>query len=126
MLSAKLVHFTFSFADQQVGASLVCLFDNPVRRSRNGVGERRDNQGVVFQGLKVIDLIDFRFRIPGDQPRTLPRGGTEPTPPQGRYTAWWHTDKDTIDQVAPDSLAFVGNLVWRALPRIEQKFYGSQ
>ena len=85
-----------------------------------------DHKPFRNYGVKVIDLIDFRFRIPGDQPRSLPRGGTEPAPPEGLYTAWWHTSKDNLDQLEADSLAFVGNLVWRALPRIEQQFYGSK
>ena len=49
------------------------------------------------------------------------RGVTKP--PDGTYAAWWHTPDDTLDKMSAASLAFAGNLVWRALPAIEKKFY---
>lgn len=72
------------------------------------------------RGVAVIDLIDFRWRTPAEWARVaqgVPGPATE-------YTAWWHTPLDTMDNVSADSLAFVGNLVWNALPRIEREFYG--
>ncbi len=78
-------------------------------------------------GVAVIDLIDFRWRMPDDRLRTQEVNGVPPdrgpAPAEGTYTAWWHTELDTMERVSADSLGFVGNLVWNALPRIEQKFY---
>jgi glutaminyl-peptide cyclotransferase len=76
-----------------------------------------DHQPFQEVGIPVIDLIDFRFRWVGDQPRP-----GEPAPAPGEYEAWWHTPKDTIDQLAAESLEFVGNLVWVAWPEIEKRF----
>ncbi len=60
-------------------------------------------------GVKVIDLIDIIYR------------GPEQTIPE--YQTWWHTKDDTIDKMSADSLQFVGNLVWVALPKIEAAFF---
>lgn len=76
-------------------------------------------------GVAVIDLIDFRWRAPYEWQMTAEdwqqRGVTKP--PDGTYTAWWHSADDTLDQVSAESLAFIGNLVWHALPDIEAAFY---
>lgn len=66
-------------------------------------------------GVRVIDLIDFKFRAPSE------RMPNEP-PEIAELATWWHTNEDTLDKVSADSLAFVGNLVWLALPRIEEAF----
>jgi Zn-dependent M28 family amino/carboxypeptidase len=76
-----------------------------------------DHQPFQEVGIPVIDLIDFRFRWAGDQPRP-----GEPVPAEGEYEAWWHTSRDTIEQLSAESLEFVGNLVWLALPEIEKRF----
>ena len=62
-------------------------------------------------GIPVIDLIDFVRRTPG--------GANDP-----QYEQWWHTEKDDLPAMDPDSLAFVGNLVWHALPILEEKVFG--
>ena len=62
-------------------------------------------------GIAVIDLIDFVQRVPG--------GVADPD-----YEQWWHTADDTVDAMHPDSLEFVGNLVWYALPILEEKVFG--
>lgn len=66
-------------------------------------------------GMRVIDLIDFNYRAPdtsADQSFTDPR-----------YEQWWHTKKDNLDAMDPESLAFVGNLLWNAISLLEAKFY---
>lgn len=70
-------------------------------------------------GVSVIDLIDFRFRFKGD----LPRQG-EPAPPEGAYEVFWHTSDDTLERLSAESLKLAGDLLWAALPRIEQRVYG--
>ncbi len=69
-------------------------------------------------GVAPIDLIDFRWRYANDQARS-----GETAPAEGTYTAWWHTEQDNLSNVSADSLGFVGNLVWHALPEIEKAFY---
>ncbi|MEY2981791.1 MAG: M28 family peptidase [Planctomycetota bacterium] len=68
------------------------------------------------KSVRVIDLIDFQYRAPIQHGPNTPEDGK-------RYTPWWHTADDTLDKVSKDSLGFVGNLVLRALPRIEAEFY---
>ncbi|MDA0372565.1 MAG: M28 family peptidase [Planctomycetota bacterium] len=68
------------------------------------------------KSVRVIDLIDFQYRAPVQHGPNTPEDGK-------RYTPWWHTADDTLDKVSKDSLDFVGNLVFRALPRIEAEFY---
>ena len=65
-------------------------------------------------GVRVIDLIEFQWRTPSS------RGPDEP-PHIARYDAWWHTAEDTLDKISEDSLEFVGDLVWMAIPMIEEK-----
>lgn len=65
-------------------------------------------------GVRVIDLIDFQWRTPSS------RGPNEP-PHIARYEAWWHTAEDTIDKISEDSLELIGDLVWMAIPMIEEK-----
>jgi glutaminyl-peptide cyclotransferase len=62
------------------------------------------------QGVKVIDLIDFHFRVPG--------GSRDPA-----YEAWWHTEQDNLEAMDAASLTFAGNLVWNALPILEEKIF---
>ncbi|MHC5064133.1 MAG: M28 family metallopeptidase [Planctomycetota bacterium] len=64
-------------------------------------------------GVRVIDLIDFHYRTPSS------RSPDEPSD-IARYEAWWHTAEDTLDKISPDSLEFVGDLVWTAIPMIEK------
>ena len=62
------------------------------------------------KGIAVIDLIDFHFRAP--------KGARNPD-----YEAWWHTEDDNLEAMDPASLAFAGNLVWAAVPILEQKVF---
>ena len=88
-----------------------------------------DHQSFIDAGVPSIDLIDFRWRtaqewaVPAERWRKE-RG--EEKPAEGTYAAWWHTPQDDLSQVSAESLAFAGNLVWNALPEIEQKFCGAR
>ncbi|MCI0586877.1 MAG: M28 family peptidase [Planctomycetes bacterium] len=53
----------------------------------------------------AIDLIDYSYGPP--QP--------------GGAGAWWHTAEDTLDKISAESLEVVGDVVLRALPRIEER-----
>ena len=66
--------------------------------------------------VKVIDLIDLINRGPDEN-------GNQPHPD---YAAWWHTKEDTLDKLSPAGLKFAGDLLWVALPRIEEQFYKPQ
>jgi hypothetical protein len=68
------------------------------------------------KSVRVVDLIDFAFRPPAHHTAQTPEDGR-------RYTAWWHTAEDTMDQVSAESLDLVGNLVWHALPAIAAEIY---
>jgi hypothetical protein len=63
-------------------------------------------------GIKVIDLIDFVYRQPG--------GAKD-----SRYEQWWHTEQDDLPAMDPASLQFVGNLVWNAIPLLEQQVFSA-
>jgi len=80
-----------------------------------------DHQPFKNFGVAVLDLIDFRWRPPGEAARAAQAGGE---PPAEEYTAWWHTADDTLDKISAASLGFAGNLVWHALPAIEKEIYG--
>ena len=91
-----------------------------------------DRKGVELQfwiqplaGFAVLDLIDFKWRARSDWEASADqwqsRGVTKP--PDGTYTAWWHSAEDTLDKMSPEALAFAGNLVWHALPDIETTLY---
>lgn len=69
---------------------------------------------LAFRDYSVpsVDLIDFMHRIPG---RDLPAGV--------EYRQWWHTSQDDLDNMSAESLQFAGNLVWNALPLIEEEFF---
>jgi len=76
-------------------------------------------------GVAVADLIDFRWRTPIEwqQPAKYWSQQGVVKPAEGSYAIWWHTPQDTMEQVSANSLAFVGNLVWHALPEIEKALY---
>jgi len=59
-----------------------------------------DDDHVPFlqKGVPAVDLIDFTY---------------------GMWNRYWHTAEDTLDKVSPRSLKIVGDVVLRALPRIE-------
>ncbi len=69
---------------------------------------------IPFRDYGVTEalLIDLAYR------------GVGPQPADGEvYNQWWHTPRDTTDMMSAESLAFTGNLVWNALPLIEEKFF---
>ena len=72
---------------------------------------------LVFKnrGIPSVLLIDFSQRIP---PQDLKPGQTAP-PKDPRFEQWWHTPDDNLDATDADSLAFAGNLVMQAMPRLE-------
>lgn len=70
-------------------------------------------------GCHVIDLIDFRFRQPGDVYQRGDKGGP---PADGEFSAWWHTADDDVHSMDPAALDFAGNLVLTAMPRLEEKY----
>lgn len=68
------------------------------------------------QGVRVIDLIDFRFRPPAEHdPKVRDYEFGK------RYFPFWHTKDDDMARVSADSLGIVGNLVLEALPVIEKE-----
>lgn len=73
----------------------------------------------VFRDLGVpsVLLIDFYHRI--GEKRWLEMNPGTKVPPSEGYAQWWHTPEDTTDRMSPASLAYAGNLVWAALPRLE-------
>jgi glutaminyl-peptide cyclotransferase len=75
-----------------------------------------DHEPFRNYSVKVIDLIDFQFRVPSHQGPGAPEAAKQ-------YTAWWHTREDTVDKLSAGSLEFVGDLVWNAMPLIREEFY---
>jgi Zn-dependent M28 family amino/carboxypeptidase len=63
-------------------------------------GVADDHTPFASEGIPVFDVIDFDFG---------------PGPPPG---AWWHTSKDTLGKVCPESLDAVGEPALRAIPKI--------
>jgi glutaminyl-peptide cyclotransferase len=59
-----------------------------------------DHLPFIEAGIPAVDLIDFDY-------------GPGPSP-----GAWWHTPKDTLERVCPESLGAVGRAALAALPRI--------
>lgn len=74
---------------------------------------------LVFKnrGIPSVLLIDFSQRI-GPSHLNLKPGQSAP-PQDPRYEQWWHTPDDDLDAMDADSLAFAGNLVMQAFPRLE-------
>ena len=113
--------------DNTSDANLVKLFQRV--GEAHGVSDRifrfespMTDDHVPFQkyGVRTIDLIDFRWRTQFDwdlydDTQRLPG----PRPNKDEFVAWWHTEQDNLTQMAPESLAFAGNLFWQALPEIE-------
>lgn len=82
-----------------------------------------DHLAFINYRVPAINLIDFHFRIPAE--RTPP--GQRPAL-DDRYVAWWHTEKDTPEQMSPFGLKFFGDLVLLALPQLEKhpEFFGAK
>ncbi len=75
-----------------------------------------DHKPFIVQQVKCIDLIDLHYRGPDDDGK----------PPHPDFAAWWHTQHDTFDKLSAEGLQFAGDLVWAALPMIEQRFYADK
>ena len=58
-------------------------------------------------GIPTALLIDFSQRIPGQATTG------------DRFVQWWHTADDNRAAMDPDSLAFAGNLVMKAMPALD-------
>jgi len=58
-----------------------------------------DHLPFLKAGIPAVDLIDFDY---GDE-----------------MESYWHTSKDTLDKIDPQSLKIVGDVVLTSLPRIE-------
>lgn len=67
-----------------------------------------DHLSFANYGVPVVNLIDFMYRVPGEQ-----------QPPGENYLQWWHTEKDNLQAMSADSLAFIGNLVMQAYPALQ-------
>ena len=85
--------------------------------SRRGLNWGTTDDHLVFKnrGIPSVLLIDFSQRIP---PQDLKPGQTPP-PKDPRFEQWWHTPDDNLDAMDSDSLAFAGNLVMQAFPKLE-------
>lgn len=68
------------------------------------------------RGIPSALLIDFLRRIPPHL-QGLKAGQKALVDPD--YQQWWHTADDNLDAMDPDSLAFTGNLVMKALPQLD-------
>ena len=85
-------------------------------KSQGQKGGTKDDHYIFSNfGVPSVLLIDFARRIPGEN-----------RPRDERYTQWWHTADDNLDQVSADSLALAGNLVMAALPRLEDFCLGKK
>lgn len=107
MSHAKLLEIFAAAAAEHGAADRMYRWESPMTD---------DHVPFKNHGVKVIDLIDFRWRVPEHHRGDVPAEARQ-------YTAWWHTPLDTLDNLSADSLDFVGELLWTALPRIETEFY---
>ena len=84
---------------------------------RRGLNWGTIDDHLVFKnrGIPSVLLIDFSQRVP---PPKLKPGQTAP-PRDPRFEQWWHTPDDDLEAMDADSLAFAGNLVMQALPRLD-------
>jgi glutaminyl-peptide cyclotransferase len=73
-------------------------YKNNFVNEQYGVGGD-DHFSFIRRGVAGCDLIDFSVR-----------------------DTYWHTPEDTLDKVDPQSLAIVGQVLARTLPRFEKKF----
>jgi Zn-dependent M28 family amino/carboxypeptidase len=59
-----------------------------------------DHMPFVRMGFPALDLIDFDY---------------------GPDHSWWHTEKDTMDKLSPQSLQIVGDVLVETLRRLEEQ-----
>ena len=62
-------------------------------------GIEDDHMPFVHAGVPAVDLIDFTY---------------------GPNQAFWHTEKDTMDKLAPGSFEIVGNVVMAVIRKLEE------
>ncbi|MCM8526444.1 MAG: M28 family peptidase [Lentisphaeraceae bacterium] len=90
----ELIKLTQEIAEEQKLSQYVSVLDSPHFYD--------DHVPFLKAGIPAIDLIDFEYG--------------EKTPDNGGG-AYWHTDKDTIDKLAPESFVICGtlfkNLLWK-------------
>ena len=91
--------------------------DSILYKTRSSTND--DHVPFLNRGIPAMVMIDFQYRIPTE------RGG-RPDPQNRGYLRWWHTDRDTLDKMSSDALAYVGNLLWRTLPRLEAAASGNE
>ena len=84
-------------------------------------GFKDDHMPFRNYGIRVVDLIDFAFRIPPERSSNPERSRPHPD-----YQQWWHTKEDTVDKMSPAGLKFFGDLLLLGLPRIEKQLYGAK
>ncbi len=85
-----------------------------------GAAFKDDHLPFAKYGVRVVDLIDFEYRIPGA------RSADGHEKKNDLYQQWWHTDQDTPAMMSPFGLKFFGDLVLLGLPRIEKRIYGAK
>ncbi len=112
----------FGEAAEELGASSR-MYEFPTdaeiaeyRRRELNWGTIDDHLVFKNRGIPSVLLIDFSQRVP---PPKLAPGQTAP-PRDPRYEQWWHTPDDNLDAMDAGSLAFAGNLVMQALPRLDE------
>jgi hypothetical protein len=72
-----------------------------------------DHNTFANYAVPSVLLIDFE--------RRMPDRAEDP-----RYERWWHTAADNLDATDSDSLAFVGNLLMQAMPKLEAFCLGTK
>ena len=91
-------------SDPAIYERFAAAAEQAAARRRRSPASRRRSPTTTFpssrQGIPSVDLIDFDYG---------------PGPPPGAY---WHTAKDTTDEVCADSLDAVGEAAVRAIPEI--------
>lgn len=66
-------------------------------------------------GVRVIDLIDFRWRAPSQHSDGMPEAAR-------KYFPFWHTADDSMERVSADSLTTIGDLLLIAIPILGREF----
>lgn len=111
--------------DTYSNTDLLAIFESAGKRMGEGArvfqtssSIKDDHLAFIKYGVPSINLIDFHFRIPQERARPGEKAQLDK-----RYTAWWHTELDTPEQMSPFGLKFFGDLVLLGLPEVEQRFF---
>lgn len=90
------------------------MYEFPTAREKDEARKRNQQWGIIDDHLKFKDygiptalLIDFSQRIPGASSTG------------DRFVQWWHTADDNRAAMDSGSLAFVGNLLMKAMPALD-------